>query len=60
MTYSTMGSWYIQGGYTSLLLGGDQDATSTVGQLHFDGVSNNENIYEFRLLLHVFGCNHEF
>jgi hypothetical protein len=39
-----MGVPYIQGGYTSLLLGVDQDATSTARQLHFDGVPNNENI----------------
>jgi hypothetical protein len=44
MTSSDMGAPYIQGGYTSLLLGVDQDATSVVRQLRFDEVPNNENI----------------
>jgi hypothetical protein len=44
MTSSDMGALYIQGGYTSLLLGVDQDATLAIRQLRFDGVSNNENI----------------
>jgi hypothetical protein len=35
---------YIQGGYTSLLLGVDQHTTSTVRQLRFDGEQNNTNI----------------
>jgi hypothetical protein len=40
-----MGAPCIRGGYTSLLLGDDQDATtSTVSQLRFDGLPNNENI----------------
>jgi hypothetical protein len=34
----------VKGGYTSLLLGVDQDATSAVRKLHFDSVPNNENI----------------
>jgi hypothetical protein len=33
-----------QGGYTNLLLGVHQDASSAVRKLHFDGVPNNENI----------------
>jgi hypothetical protein len=44
ITSSDMGVPYIEGGYTSLLLGIDQHATSTVRQLRFDGVTNNENI----------------
>jgi hypothetical protein len=44
MTSSHMGAPYIQGGYTSLLLGVDQDATLAIRQLRFDGVSNNKNI----------------
>jgi hypothetical protein len=44
MTSSHMGAPYIQGGYTSLLLGVDQDVGSAVRQLRFDGVPNNENI----------------
>jgi hypothetical protein len=39
-----MGASYIQGGYTSLLLGVDQDATSVARQLCFDEVPNNENM----------------
>jgi hypothetical protein len=44
MTSSDMGASYIQGGYTSLLLGVDQDATSVARQLCFDEVPNNENM----------------
>ena len=42
---STMDTPYIQGGYTSLLLGVDEAATmhSTARKLHFSGVSNHEN-----------------
>jgi hypothetical protein len=43
---STMAAPYIPRGYTNLLIGVDQDATvqSTVRKLHFDGVSNHENM----------------
>jgi hypothetical protein len=44
MNSSIIDSLGTQGGYTSLLLGVDQDAASTVRKLHFDGVSNSENI----------------
>ena len=44
MNSSVMDAGGIQGGYTSLLLGVDQDAASAVRKLHFDGVPNNENI----------------
>lgn len=39
---SAMAAPYIQGGYTSLLMGVDQDATTqtAVRKLHFDGVQN--------------------
>ncbi|KAL6650070.1 hypothetical protein ACP70R_014294 [Stipagrostis hirtigluma subsp. patula] len=42
----TMGAPYIQGGYTSLLLGVGQHATSqsVVRKIPFDGVPNHENI----------------
>jgi hypothetical protein len=44
MNSSAINSLGTQGGYTSLLLEVDQDAASTVRKLHFDGVSNSENI----------------
>ena len=44
MSSSVMDGGGIQGGYTSLLLGVDQDAASAVRKLHFDGVPNNKNI----------------
>jgi len=42
---STMGAPYIQGRYTSLLLGVDEAATlhSTARKLHFGGLPNHEN-----------------
>lgn len=44
---STMGAPYVQGGYTSLLLGVDQAATlqqPPIRKLYFDGVQNQEDI----------------
>jgi hypothetical protein len=44
MTSSALGAPYIEGEYVSYIEGVDQHATSTVRQLGFDGVPNNENI----------------
>jgi hypothetical protein len=41
MTSSAIGAPYIQGEYTSLLLGVDQHVTTTVRELCFDGEPNN-------------------
>ena len=43
---SAMAAPYIPGGYTSLLMGVDQDATmqTVVRKLHFDGVQNHESM----------------
>jgi len=43
---SAMAAPYIPGGYTSLLMGVDQDATmqTAVRKLHFDGVQNHESM----------------
>ena len=43
---SAMAAPYILGGYTSLLMGVDQDATmqTVVRKLHFDGVQNHESM----------------
>jgi hypothetical protein len=41
---SEMDTRGVQGEYTRLLLGVDQDAASAVRKLHFDGVPNNEKI----------------
>ena len=43
---SAMAAPYIPGGYTSLLMGVDPDATmqTAVRKLHFDGVQNHESM----------------
>jgi hypothetical protein len=43
---SAMAAPYIPGGYTSLLMGVDQDATlqTAVRKLHFDGMQNQESM----------------
>jgi hypothetical protein len=44
MISSIMDARGLQGGYTSLLFRVDKDAASTIRQLHFDGVLDNDNI----------------
>jgi hypothetical protein len=46
-----------QGGYTKLLLGVHQDASSAVRKLHFDGVPNNENIWLYFLNYYFSGVS---
>ena len=43
---SAMAAPYIPGGYTSLLMGVDQDATvqTAIRKLHFDGVQNHQSM----------------